>query len=121
MTTRVARMAALERLAAPGSGATDPERATAQRILDRLRAEGPTAPEEADADLWAWFANLGRRTGVPWPDHPACRCTVVPVEVVNEPGGGPFMAFRFYVKTATAPADLDRIADLLNVNAKEAP
>ena len=36
---RAARMEALSRMAAPGSGATDPERATAQRILDRMREE----------------------------------------------------------------------------------
>jgi hypothetical protein len=38
---RAARMEALGRMAAPGSGATDPERATAQRILDRMRSEEP--------------------------------------------------------------------------------
>ncbi len=36
MTDRADRMAALERLAAPGSGATEPERETARRILDRM-------------------------------------------------------------------------------------
>lgn len=39
MTDRADRMAALERLAAPGSGATEPERETARRILERMRAE----------------------------------------------------------------------------------
>jgi hypothetical protein len=39
MTDRTKRMEALARLAAPGSGATDPERDTARKILERMRTE----------------------------------------------------------------------------------
>jgi hypothetical protein len=100
MTTRADRMAALERLAAPGSGATEPERATAQRFLDRMRADGPAEPAFSD-DFWAWVGSIDHRVGWPRPPMPPmCRCEMVEVEVEHTAAPAPdkFRNMRFRVE-----------------------
>jgi hypothetical protein len=51
VTDRADRMAALERLAAPGSGATEPERETARRILERMQAEAQATDSPTPEDF----------------------------------------------------------------------